>query len=583
MKNANRRAAGLMARVLVPAIMAVGLPLPSAWAYTPIVPKPGPAVILTGHDLTLEQLGQIARDGVAVSLSPAARQRSQDTYDLLLEAAREGVPVYWFNRGAGDQREVSIFSGDPLSPANKALLEKIQLGRFQHSALGEPGPEIEDEALVRAIMAIRANTMTYEAASPALTQMLQDLLNHRITPVLPLRGTLGEGDLAVLAAIGATMVGSGDAYYQGQRMTAAEALRRAGLHPLHPFGADDAALISSNAYAAARAALALDKARRALDWADLALAIDLQGMNSSVTPLSLPVQTARPYPWLNWDAGRIMGLVRGSYLLDDDPHRIIQDPESLRASSIRQGSAWQAWAALRQSVLLAINSSDHNPATRIGVSPGDSWELSTPQMMRYYVRGSDADHHLHGYVLSNANWDPYPLANEVEAFTIALGNMDVAVTQRLYRFENPFFTVVKPRDVLTEDQVRQHHGFRGSYAAADIYQHVQGNLNPVPPEGNAIVATVEDLQAQTNLKTIRLHDVVDDTMRLLAIDLQTGCAWMDLRHVQDAKRAFGAATQAACTALAGASGHTTSFVNTTDPAGYLPAGLPRPPLSGGPG
>ncbi|NVN09889.1 aromatic amino acid ammonia-lyase [Nguyenibacter vanlangensis] len=561
------RAAGTLAMLLSLAVA------PSARAYHPITSTAGSTVVLTGHDLTLDQLMRIARDGAPVSLSPSARQRSQDAYDLLLEAAREGVPVYWFNRGAGDQREVSIFTGDPLAPANKALLEKIQLDRFRREGRSWSGAEVDDEALVRAVMAIRANTMSYEAASPPLTQMLQDLLNHRVTPVIPLRGSLGEGDLAVIAAIGATMVGEGNAYYHGERMKAIEALRRAGLRPLQPFAADDAALISSDAYAVARAAIAVEKARRALDWADLALAIDLQGMNSSITPLSSPVQAARPYTWLNRDAARVLGLLRGSYLMDNDPHRIIQDPESLRASSIRQGSAWQAWAALRDTVLLAMNSSDHNPATRVGVSPGDSWELSTPQMMRYYVRGSDADRHLHGYVLSNANWDPYPLANQVEAMTIALGNMDVAVTQRLYRFDNTLFTVVSPHDVLSPDQVLQHSGFRSDYTAADIFQDVQGQMNPVSPEGNAIIATVEDLQAQTYLKTVRLHDTVEDTIHLLALDLTTGCDWMTLRRIQNPKRGFGAASMALCRDLDGTMTDRVAFINVTNPARYLDHGI----------
>ena len=529
---------------------------------------------LTGHDLTLDQLVRIADDGVPVALSPAARQRSADAFAVLLEAAREGIAVYWFNRGAGEQREVPIFSGDPLSAANKSLIEKIQLARFKEAEVFGAGPEIDSEELSRAVMAIRANTMSYEAASPQLTQMLVDLLNHRVTPVIRSQGTLGEGDLAVLAAIGATMVGSGDAYYQGVRMSAAAALARAGLKPLQPFGADDAALISSTAYADAKAALMLEQAHRALNWADLALAADLQGMNSSITPLSSPVQAARPFPWLNWDAKRVMLLIRGSYLFDDDPSRIIQDPESLRASSIRQGAAWQAWEALDKTVLLAINSSDHNPATRVGVSPGDSWELSTPQMMKFYVHGSAADHNLHGYVLSDANWDPYPLANQVEAFTIALGNMDVAVTQRIYRFENSFFTVVTPQQVLSAEQLKTFPRFHGGYRAADLFQDIQGTMNPVPPEGDAIVATVEDLETQTRLKTERARIATDDTMQLLELDLDTGCDWITVRRAQNPKRSFGPATVAACNALHEAAAHKgkAAFIETTDPSTFLPRG-----------
>ena len=57
------------------------------------------------------------------------------------------------------------------------------------------------------MMVIRANAMTYNAPSPQLSQSLIDLLNRRVTPVVQSRGTVGEGDLAPLSNVGATMVG----------------------------------------------------------------------------------------------------------------------------------------------------------------------------------------------------------------------------------------------------------------------------------------------------------------------------------------------------------------------------------------
>lgn len=311
--------------------------------YHPILPSAAnTTIVLTGHDLTIDQLVQIARYGAKVELSPEARQRSLDAYGLLLEAAAEGVPVYWFNRGSGAGRQSVIFAGDPLAPENKTRLEERQLGIFRRGASAGIGPEIADEEIVRAMLAVRANTMTFEAATPQLTQRLIDLLNDRITPVVLSRGTVGEGDLGPFTNVAATMVGAGEAYYQGERMPAAQALSKAGLTPLAPFAADDSALESSNAYAAGQAALLVHDARQALSWTDLIYAIDLNGMNSSVTPLSAPVQNNRPFTWLNWNAARILMILKGSYLFSLDPHRIIQDPESLRASSIREGSAWQS-------------------------------------------------------------------------------------------------------------------------------------------------------------------------------------------------------------------------------------------------
>src|ERR1700733_5321616 len=395
--------------------------------YRPITPSMADkTVTLSGHDLTVEQVVQVARHGAKVDLTAEARRRSADAHGLLLEAAAEGVSVYWFNRGSGSGREKFIFTGDPLSPQNKKLLEARQLAIFQRGALAGLGPEVADEEIVRAMLVVRANTMTFEAASPQLTQRLLDLLNERITPVVQSRGTVGEGDLGPFTNVGATMVGAGTAYYRGVRMPAAEALKQAGLAPLAPFGADDSELESTNSYATGQVALLLYDAREALSWTDLIYAVDLNGMNSSVSPLAQPVQANRPFKWLNWDARRVLEMLKGSYLFELDDERIIQDPESLRASAIRQGSAWTAWAHLRDGVRGQMNSSDHNPAVRVGASPSDSWELSTPQLAQFYVKGSARNHGQHGFIFSNANWDPYPMANEIEAFTIALANMDTA-------------------------------------------------------------------------------------------------------------------------------------------------------------
>src|SRR3984893_8553964 len=535
------------------AIAAITLAALNAAAASPAPYRPIDAnmsdktIVLTGRDLTVEEVVQVARYGAKFALTPEARQRSADAQALLLEAAAEGVSVYWFNRGSGSGRERFIFTGDPLAPENKKLLEARQLAIFQRGALAGLGPEISDEEIVRAMLVVRANTMSFEAASPQLTQRLLDLLNERITPVVQSRGTVGEGDLGPLTNVGATMVGAGNAHFRGERMPAADALKAAGLAPLVPFAADDSELESSNSYATGQAALLLYDAREALSWADLIYSIDLNGMNSSVSPLSQPVQANRPFKWLNWNAARVLDMLKGSYLFELDEQRVIQVPESLRASSIRQGSAWQAWAQLRDVTLIQMNSSDHNPAVRVGASPADSWGLSPPQLAQFYVKGSPRNHGQHGFIFSNANWDPYPLANEIEAFTIALANMDTAVVQRMLRFTNKFFTIIGSSDESPGEPGRFHLTQGSEIDAVALMQEIQGLINPVPPEGNALIQNVEDMQTQTRLKVTRARAAVEDTVDLLAEDLLTGTYWLDLRKSQNPTRAFGASPTAVWT------------------------------------
>jgi histidine ammonia-lyase len=373
--------------------------------------------------------------------------------------------------------------------------------------------------------------------------MLVDMLNAGVTPVMRSRGSVGESDLGLIAALGAPMVGAGEAYYKGVRMSGAEALAKAGLKPIQPFAADDNALTSSNAYSTAMAVFAVSDAKEALAWADLTYAIDVNGMNSSVTPLNYVVQTDRPFKWLNWDAIRIKEMIKGSYLFGDDKGRIIQDPETLRASSIRQASAWQAWATLRDDLLIQLNSSDHNPAIRVDVSPSDSWDLNTPEMLKYYVKGGKYSNGKHGFIFSNANWDPYPIANELEAFTIAMANMDIVIWQRDERFTSEFFTGPGSQAVL-----RQVGGGRpggGGYSPHEVWQHIQSLINPVPPEGYVGGGGVEELEAQTTFKAQRAMAVVDDTFRLLGADLNVGARWLDVRKTQDPTRTFGPGPTAA--------------------------------------
>jgi histidine ammonia-lyase len=514
------------------------LVVPAAWAadYRPIAPdSAGKVITLTGHDLTIEDVVAVARHGAQVRYSPEAIQRAADGNDLRAEAGAENIPVYGLNRGAGALREVQVKRD-----------EFVQLSNARTGAKEGVLPEVADEDLVRAFLVIRANSVPFEASGAEFMQLLVDFLNKRVTPVMYSRGTLGEGDLFLTSNFLATMVGRGDAYYRGVRMSAADALKKAGLKTLSSrIGGG-----TSNSYADALAALLVADGEQALEWADLIHAMDKLGMNSSVTPMASLVQEKRPFKWVAWDAARLMDILKGSYLFSDDSKRILQDPESMRASYIRQGSAWQAWAALRDNVLVQINSGEQNPVVLLDASPTDSWELSTPQFMKYYVKGGPLSHGRHGYVLSTANWDPYPMTNAIEAFTTAIANMDAAIAQRIERFSDrgptAFFTGIYPKDVLTPEQLRLSPALTEPYFAfMDVWAEIQNDAHSVTAEGNASDFGVADIEAFSRLKAVRGRQVVDLTTQLLAYDLLTATYWLDVRKAEDSKRSFAPAPTAA--------------------------------------
>ncbi len=355
-------------------------------------------ITLTGHDLSVDQLVQIARHGAKVAISHELRDGAADSFGLVLEAQAEGVPVYLFNRNPGSGREIVSLRGAPDSQEYKAELARRYEGTSGTFPTFGFGEEIPDEEVGRAMLAVDLNNMRYLAASPAFVQGIADLLNHGVTPAVRWRGAIGEADFV---PTGAVLRGRGFAYYQGVRMPASEALAKAGLRPIKFEGADGN-LITTSALTAGFAALLVHELRELIEWHDLVWSMDLTGMNGSIGPLSMPVQATRPFAWPNYAAERVLDMLKGSYVFNDE-YRIIQDPESLRATVWRDGGVWQAWARLRDSTLIQMNSTDHNPTVRPDVAPSDSWELATPQLMKYYVKGGKYSHGKHGYILSNSD------------------------------------------------------------------------------------------------------------------------------------------------------------------------------------
>lgn len=503
----------------------------------PTVDAQARTVVLTGRDLSIDDAIAVARDGAKVRFSDDAIAEGQSKYDLLEQGNAEGLAIYAVNRGAGVEREVQT---------GRKLRQEAYTERDAAGARNGALPEIYQEELVRAFLVIQANHLPFNANRGAYMRAVLDLLNKRVTPVMYSRGTLGEGDLLVTWNFHATLLGRGFAYYQGVRMPAADALKRAGLKPFTA----EMGKATSNAYSTAVAALLVDEGRQALEWSDVALGLNLLAMNSSLTPMAPPVQQRRPFPWINWQATKTLNMLRGSYLFEDDPHRILQDAEAGRAAYIRLGSAWQSWADLRDMVTLQINSGEQNPAVIVGAKPDDDWVMSTPWMLRYHVKGSASSNGQSGYILSNANWDPYPMTNAVEAFNLAFANMAVTVSARTERLSDrgptAFFTGIKPRDVLTAEQYRLSPYLDQPYFTfLEIGKELQTLMQSVPADSSSADFGVADLEAQSRLKGQRGRDAVDLYMQLLSYDVLASTYWLDVRQAQDSSRQFGAAATAA--------------------------------------
>jgi histidine ammonia-lyase len=514
---------------------------PAAAQFKPISPAlAGQTITLNGQNLTIEALVQISRGGAKVKMAPEAMARAKAAYGLMLQAQEEGVPVYRFNRGAGAGREIETLKGSPDTPENMAIIaRRFEGGGGQGGGGGGVETDVTNEGDLRSMMVTLANQATWEAASENYINGTVGLLNAGVYPAFRLRGGRGEADFI---PVGATIMGRGFAYYKGQRMPAADALKAAGLQPLQLSGNDDA-MNTVSSLTAGKAALYVNDLREYLEWADLAYALTLNGMNSNVTPIVMPVMGTRPFPWVNFHAARVMEMIRGSYLFDDDPKRIIQDPEGLRAFPWRQGAVWEAWANLRDNTLIQMNSSDHNPTSRPGVKPSDAWELSTPEMMKHYIKGGRFSNGVGGYIFSNSNWDPFPLVVSLEQVGIALINVDSIIVETASRFNDPFFTVVRAQDILGP-------GTRGGGGSNHwLWSEIQSLAMPLAPPGIGTIADPADVGAVPLLRLERAEHLLQVQRELLAGQILQGALWMDVRMKQNPARRFGAGPTAAHAAI----------------------------------
>src|SRR3712207_5536490 len=176
---------------------------------------------LDGQQLTLEVVARVARGEGPVSLGAAARARMEAARAAVERIVAEARVVYGVNTGCGKLSDVTV-------PADELRELQINLVRSHACGLGTP-LSLEE---TRAMMLLRANVLAkgFSGARPVVAETLLLMLGRGVHPVVPELGSVGaSGDLAPLAHLALCCAGEGEAFYKGERMPGAEALRRAGI------------------------------------------------------------------------------------------------------------------------------------------------------------------------------------------------------------------------------------------------------------------------------------------------------------------------------------------------------------------
>lgn len=309
-------------------------------------------VTLTGWDLTPETLAAVARDGIEVALAPEGLARMAASRAVVEQHLAENKPVYGLTTGLGSRVTHRLDHADHTAFSLRTV-------RGRSVGLGPPLPE----EVVRAVMAVRLNGLLAggAGASQGVADSLAALLNRQAHPVIPSIGSIGAADLCLMAHLGLALVGEGEIVVAGERLPAAEGLRRVGLDAITLQPKDGLAICNASAVSAGQAALAIADAEDLLVVAQSAAALSLEGFRANLSPSDPRVAQARPQPGQDWAAASLRALLDGGRLFEPGAARRLQDPISLRCVVPIHGCLRAVIDFARPAVMAELNGAADNP------------------------------------------------------------------------------------------------------------------------------------------------------------------------------------------------------------------------------
>lgn len=463
-------------------------------------------LLLNGMGLTIEKLVEVARGGRQVEITPEAMDAVKRSWELLYRVATTGEQkVYGMNTGVGVNKDREI-SPRYYSEYNRNML-------LAHCDGVEP---FATEEQVRAIMLTRLNNVLLGRTGmhPDIVCLFRDFLNRGIHPLMPLRGSVGEGDITNMSLIGLAMIGEWDVMYHGERMTSAEAMRREGLSPAELGPKDGLSLVSTNAVGAGLAALLIDEMENLLDTADLAYAMTMEGFKGNVSTLDPAPYDERPYAGQKRSMELSRAFLEGSYLWQPNVTGALQDPLSIRCAAQVHGAVRDALAYARELLEIHLNSSDDNPCILF-----------------------EEDR-----IVPCGNFEPLNWVLAFEMLDIALCHLSKTATSRTLRMGSPRFTGLARFLTPTDARVHAFGTIQKVFCALDSEnRHLS---NPVSADYSSLSEDMEDRGNNTPYVMMKTAKMIDNLYYILAIEMIHAAQAIDLRKPTSLGKGTGAAREA---------------------------------------
>lgn len=450
------------------------------------------AIILNGNGLTIEKLVSIARHSEPVELSADAVSRINRCRQMVEKKIEAKEIMYGVNTGIGEFSEM-VLTDEQVLDFQKYLI-------YNHAAgIGDPAP-IE---YVRGAMAGRINVHAHGNSGCRLqiTQTLVDMLNKGVTPFVCQKGSVGAcGDLAPMAQIGLLMLGEGQAYYQGELLTGAEALERAGIEVPGLRARDGLATINGSNLLTAMSAIQLYDAGDLMKQAEIAAAMSLEALKANMRSYSPRLHEVRGFAGAIRSAKAILMMVNGGDLAE---HRIeckVQDAYSMRSTPQVIGAAHDALAYARSQVEIELNGVGDNPI----FFPEDNTQIS------------------------GANFQGTPVSLPMDMVSVAITMVCLISERRLNRLSNPALSVGLPA-FLTKG-AGMFSGLMLSQYTADSLLVEQRILSaPASIQSIPAAADQEDFVSMGMNTAIKNIQILENGYGVIGIELMAAAQALDLR------------------------------------------------------
>ena len=448
--------------------------------------------------LTLEDLERVARAPSGqvsgrLHLSAAARQRIGASRAVIERAIRGEQPVYGVTTGFGELKDRRI------APEQ---VRELQMNLLRSHAAGVGAAAPRD--VVRAMLMLRAASLArgHSGCRVELVQMLVDLLEADVTPIVPLEGSVGaSGDLAPLAHLALVLIGEGEALLGEQRMPAGLALRGAGLQPLELEAKEGLALINGTQLSTALAALALADGQQVWEAAVAAAALSTEVLLGSFAPSADEVHALRPYRGAFEAARRLRAFSDGSAIVEShkDCGRV-QDAYSLRCAAPVLGASWDALVHVEEQLTIEFNAVNDNP-------------LVFPER--------DA-------VVSAGLFHAQPIALAADYLKIAVAEVASLSERRLDRLLDA--RVSELPAVLAQRPGIESGYMMAQYTAAALVSENKVLCHPASVDSIPTGAGLEDHVSMAPIAGRHALKVVENAARVVALELLCACRALEFRR-----------------------------------------------------